>query len=614
MRNPISLKTRLLVSIWLILIIGVLLPFYFFHRDFTREIIAESRRDAIQQMDHIHWLLSSEKSFRSTEELRDWLAKVGKQLNARITYIGRDGGAIADSQLSAEEVAKFENLSGRPEFLQAMYEDTGTAVRYSKISGQEHIFIAKRISIEGPFAPGVLRLAFPFSPVKTLLDRLSGGLILIISIVFAATLVLGWAIIRRLRAPVSEMVTAVDAIGAGDFKHRIHTRSEQVLYPLTVAINRMGENIGKRISEISTQRQHLEAVFDGMREGVMVLNSKGRVLEVNRAFSELVAPREASLGRNPLEVVRNIEFQEACERILAQTGPEAQAETIEVPMGRDRVFNVNIVRIRDHNQCVGAIVVFHDISNIKRLERVRQDFVANVSRELGAPLVSIKTHVEKIVAEDTSLDNKTRGSLLFVAKESGHMLRIVKDLLQLAALDSRPKHSRGLSANPADALAAAWDGCRSAAVEKDIHLESALPETGIEIAADFDQLVRVFRNLLENGIKYSIEGGKLSVGHRVEEGKAVFSVRDEGPGIPRAHQHRIFERFYRAGQPITGIQASTGLGLAICKHIVQNHGGTIWVESPNPLEQNGATFFFSMNPARESKCIEEPRSQECVLH
>ncbi len=223
-----------------------------------------------------------------------------------------------------------------------------------------------------------------------------------------------------------------------------------------------------------------------MREGVMVLNSRGRVLEVNKAFSELVAPREASLGRNPLEVVRNIEFQEACERILAQTGPEFQTETIEVPLGRDRVFNVNIVRIRDHNQYVGAIVVFHDISNIKRLERVRQDFVANVSRELGAPLVSIKTHVEKIVAGDSALDDKTRSSLLSVAKESGHMLRIVKDLLQLAALDSSPKLSRSLSTNPADALAAAWDECRSAAVEKDVHLESALPETGIEIAADFD--------------------------------------------------------------------------------------------------------------------------------
>ncbi len=602
MRNFITFRIRLLVGLWLILALGMLLPFWLYQRNFSNEIISDAKAAAIRQMDHLYWVLS-EKTFRNTDELQTWLSQAGQQLNLRISFIDLDGRALADSKLLPAQISGFENLSGRPEFLQAISEKMGWAIRYSKVSHAQHVFVAKKISLSGPFPPGVLRIASPFSTIKNLLSSLSRWFVFLIAITFAATLVLSWALIRRLRVPVSELVKAVDAIGAGNFKYRVHT-GDEVIYPLAVSINRMAETMGGRKEEMTGRCQRLEAVFDGMREGVMVLNSKGRILEVNRAFGELIAPRQTCLGRNPLEVVRSIELQEACERVLARTAPDCPVESIEVSPGRHRVFSVSIVKLCDHNQYEGAIVVFHDISNIKRLEKVRQDFVANVSRELAAPLVSIQTHIQNVLDVDFSLEEKTRNSLSATLKEAGHMLRIVDDLLQLAALESGQAISPKVSINPAAALAEAWDQCRSEAVHKQIQLDSTLPETGIGVAADFGQLVRVFRNLLENGIKYSLEGGKLRVGHRTEGDTAiVFSVRDEGTGIPRQHQQRIFERFYRAGKPISGEQTSTGLGLAICKHIVQNHGGTIWVESPNPFQQNGATFHFSMRLAQEEEAV-----------
>lgn len=612
MHDAISLKKRLLISLWLLLLLGILLPFWFYHRDFKNEILAEAKQETVQRMEHIAWLVTDGKSFESMPAFNEWINQVGRQLSLRITYASAAGRVLVDSELTPEEAQKFENLAGRPEFLQAMNRDIGLSIRTSKLSKQEHIFVAKKITPKSPLPAGVLRIASPFSPVKSLLDNVTRGFLFLLAIIFVATLFLSWALIRRLRIPVSEMAQAVEAIGAGDFKRRIPGR-DQELYPLALAINRMADNISSRIDKIHSREQHLQAVFDGMNEGVMVLNPRGNIVEVNRAFSEFSASREKCLGKKPLEVVRSLELQEACERILAGNSGFDTATALEVQLAPDRFFNVNIVKLGVSPKGFGAIIVFHDISKIKRLEKVRQDFVANVSRELNAPLVSVKTHIQKVISESAQLDEKARVSLTSSIRETEHLLGIVRDLLQLASLDSSPMQFQTLSANPAGALAAAWDDCLAAAIDKNVHLESNLPENGIDVAASFEQLVQVFRNLLRNGIKYSPEGGTLTIGHSVEGEMVTLHVLDEGPGIPRNRQDRIFERFYRAGKPVTDQHASSGLGLAIAKHIVQNHGGAIWVRSPGTNRKDGATFFFSMHAARERR-LSDSEDTRIVLH
>lgn len=611
MRDAISLKKRLLLSIWLVLSVGILLPFWFYHRDFNREIIAASKQQASQQLDHLCWLIE-DRSFQSIEELHHWLSQAGKQLNSRLTYVSIDGRALADSQIDRAELDRFENLAHRPEIAQAMSGETGSAIRISKVSDLEHIFAAKKISPKQPLSPGVLRVALSFSPVKSQLDRAATGFVFLLTVIFVATFLISWALVRRLRIPVSEMTRAVTAIGAGDYSRRIPGHDRE-LYPLASAINRMADTLGRRLKKISERQQRLEAVFDGMREGVMVLSPKGKIIEVNRAFSEFIPYPTDCVGKNPLEVIRNLELQDACERILSVTGVEPATATIEIPLGRDRIFNVDIVRTGGDSGDMGAIAVFHEISRIKRLEKIRQDFVANVSRELNAPLISIKAHIERILAESPTLEDRARASLAIVLKETGGLLSIVQNLLQLAALDSSPVRHGLLSADPAQALDMAWDQCRSAAAAKNIELEIDLPPMGLDVAANQEQLTQVFFNLLGNGIKYSPEGGRLSVGHSFEGGMVTFCVRDQGPGIPPKHQDRIFERFYRTGTQVAGIHASSGLGLAICKHIVQNHGGSIWVQSPNEGRKNGATFLFSMPLAGRDSRVEE-RPAENALH
>ena len=225
---------------------------------------------------------------------------------------------------------------------------------------------------------------------------------------------------------------------------------------------------------------------------------------------------------------------------------------------------------------------------------VRQDFVANVSHELRTPLTSIKGYTETLLAESQPPPEVLASFLEVILKNTNHMVRMVDDLLQLARMEAHQEIFKPARINPTEALMAAWKACLPAAQEKRVSLTKHLPQEGLGVWADFDQLLRVFRNLLENAIRYSPEGEAITVDFRAEANTVTIGVGNDGPSIPKHHQQRIFERFYRIEKSRGGEFGGTGLGLAICRHILLNHGGLIWVQSPNPGGTNGATFFFTL--------------------
>jgi two-component system phosphate regulon sensor histidine kinase PhoR len=239
-------------------------------------------------------------------------------------------------------------------------------------------------------------------------------------------------------------------------------------------------------------------------------------------------------------------------------------------------------------------VVFHDISELKRLEKVRRDFVANVSHELRTPLTSIKGYAETLLAEEEGVRGDGRSFLEIILKHANHMSKMVDDLLQLARLEARHETLEPGAVDAAEALQSAWKECAALAAAQNVHLENLLLEEGVTVRADSDQLAQVFRNLLENGIKHSPPGGSVRVSCTLGSETATFQVYDEGTGIPLQAQERIFERFYRVEKNRSDHTGSTGLGLAICRHIIQNHGGRIWVESPPPEANKGSAFFFTL--------------------
>ncbi|HIJ68378.1 MAG TPA: PAS domain S-box protein, partial [Deltaproteobacteria bacterium] len=415
---------------------------------------------------------------------------------------------------------------------------------------------------------------------------------LIILTGFIAFALLSLGLMVSASRSVSLLSSAADSIGHGDVKVLPQFHHGHYFYPLAKSIRENAERVESYIQTITEQKFQLESILDGIEEGILLLNSAGRIDSSNRAARSMFSSIPELKGRRPLEVIRSPELQAACNRILEK---EIHSFHSEVALGSDRFYHVHIVRIEQSKGQFGAIIALHDISELKRLETVRRDFVANASHELRTPLTSIKGYTEVLMSED---DPEVRSPCLEVIfKNANHMIKIVNDLLQLAKVED---YNTIMDIRPVKAdevLAEAWKACAPAAEQRSVSLQNDLPPDGPMVQADFDQLVQVFRNLLENAVKYSPPGAKVEVFSLAQNGKVTIGVSDSGPGIPRKDQQRIFERFFRVERYRGKETGSTGLGLAICRHIVRIHGGAIWVESPRKDISSGSTFFFTLPPA-----------------
>ena len=594
MLKNLSFRSRLLLSLWGVLFLALLLPSIYYRQILSDDIEADTRTNAIRQLNLAYWLSSQEQPFETTAALQEWCKTLGTHLEIRITFVARDGIVVADSKVAFSRVPAMDNHANRPEIIQAYKEAVGTSSRYSTTLGKHLIYAARRIDERGVIPSGVIRVAVPFSEVRRRLDHLSKNLILIIVLTFGATIFLSYILVRQLEIPIQRMIRAAEAIGSGDYRERIRRYPGKEFSPLAQAINQMAERIDTHIKTITEQKQQLGAILDGMSEGVMVLDSNGKIKTTNKALSMIIPDLSTAAGRRPLEVVRSHELQRACDQVISgDYESEIRPLRLEIFLDPGRVFDVNIVQLGDQEEGIGAIVVFHDISELKRLEKVRQDFVANVSHELRTPLTSIKGYAETILTEGSEDSDSAREFLQIILKHSNHMSNMVDDLLQLARLEAREQPLEYEPVNAADALNSAWKACASLAGERDISLENLLPEEGVMVRADLEQLEQVFRNLLENAVKYGPPGGTVTIACDFGPVMATFQVTDQGPGIPIQDQPRIFERFYQVEKDRANHSDSTGLGLAICRHIIQNHGGRIWVESPPQGETKGSAFFFT---------------------
>jgi len=569
---------------------------WFYYRNLKQDIITEAEKNAIRSLNLVQWILDQNETPRNLEEFHKSLGDIGKMMGIRITYVQEGGQVIADSDVPLSKLSSLDNHAARPEIIQAHEQQIGLVIRFSRTSDRGLIYVAKAVDSKNLIPAGVLRVAIPWSNLRERFDKLNTTLLLALIMTFLVIAAISYLLIRQLDKPIQAMINATEAIGQGNYKQRIQFHPRHEFYLLARSINTMAELINKQIQTITEQKQQLEAIFNGMKEGVMLLDSHGKIRNVNRAMTEIIPNTRNSIGRRPLEVTMSLELQKASDFVLSTVNnSDSYPYLLQIVLqGGERVYDVSIVRLHDGQEGMGSIVVFHDISELKRLEKVRQDFVANVSHELRTPLTSIKGYTETLLAEQKHTPETLASFLQVILKNTNHMVKMVDDLLQLARLEAHQGMTKTSSVNAAESLSAAWKACAPVAQSKGIEFQQHLPEQGLEVAADFDQLVQVFRNLLENAIKYSPPNDKIEVGYELEGNKVTFQVRDNGPGIPKQHQQRIFERFYRVEKIRSNYPGSTGLGLSICRHIIMNSGGRIWVESPSNSDGTGTTVFFTL--------------------
>ncbi|MCG6919388.1 MAG: HAMP domain-containing protein, partial [Deltaproteobacteria bacterium] len=277
MLKNLSFKSRLLLSFWGVIFLALLLPSIYYRQTLGQDIEADTRSNAIHQLNLAFWLFHQEQPFQTAASLQEWCKTLGAHLGTRITYVAENGKVIADSQVPLAKIPSLDSHANRPEIIQAFKEDLGTSTRYSTTLGRDLIYVARRIDRVGSIPSGVIRLAVPFLDVKKRLDLLSKNFLFIIVATFGATIVISYILVRQLEAPVRRMIGAAEAIGSGDYQKRIRIFPGQEFSPLAKAINHMAESIETQIQTITEQKQQLEAILNGMTEGVMVLDSRGRI-------------------------------------------------------------------------------------------------------------------------------------------------------------------------------------------------------------------------------------------------------------------------------------------------------------------------------------------------
>jgi two-component system phosphate regulon sensor histidine kinase PhoR len=322
----------------------------------------------------------------------------------------------------------------------------------------------------------------------------------------------------------------------------------------------------------------------------MVVDAHGKVILTNRVLEDVVQGRSDFFGKTPVEVIRSAELQNGFAQVL-ETGESFSMELSIATPEADRVFAVTIARLMHQDRTGGAVAVFHDITDLKRVEVMRRDFVANVSHELRTPLTSIKGYAETLCEEGIEKVPQAESFAQIILKHANRLSALVQDLLSLTQLESQSTPITRQEVGLHKILDAAFLVVKPTAEGKKLNIETERVAHNTMIWADRDQIGQALLNLLDNAVKYTPEGGSISVSALDAGNEVQVTVSDTGIGIPREHLNRIFERFYRVDKNRSRELGGTGLGLSIVKHIIQSHGGRVWVNSE--LEE-GSAFSFSL--------------------
>lgn len=593
-----SLRDRLVLSFGLILLLTMGIPLYYLHRHLEQTVEQEAREGALRDLRAVDWVLLTSRS-PSLEALGETLRTLAARMDLRITYMDESGRVLTDSGMTKDQVGQLESHLQRPEVAEAVARGAGTSMRYSDTLGQYLMYAAQTHSGHGEVSMGILRIARPMSQIRGTTDRLYGraGWVMAGSILLAFAL--ASLVSRYVVRSISSVAQAASDIGQGDPGRRIRISPSKELAPLVSAFNNMAERIELNVQTITKQKMESEAVLNGMKAGVIVLDGRGHILRGNYAAQEIFPGLPAYAGRKPMEVARIQDLQDACDAALSRrkAGDFSQA-SLEVNLQSGKWFEVSIVPIKGDAE-PGAIMVFHDITEIRRVEQIRRDFVANVSHELRTPLTSIKGYAETLMAMDAYDAELTRSFLEVILRNGNHMNAMLDDLLQLSRLEHAKQRLDVIAVDPSSAMYSAWKSCQP--LRKHIDFINDVPESAPPVRANFEQLVQVFRNVLENAVKYVPEANARIHVHAAVNGSSLdICIDDNGAGIPREDQARIFERFYRVEKDRNSAVGGTGLGLAICRHIMVNHGGRITAQSPVPETGTGSRFIITLPLAGQS--------------
>ncbi len=509
--------------------------------------------------------------------------QIGRTTGTRITIMNRSGVVLGDS---LADPGTMDNHGSRPEVVGALETGLGKNVRFSKTLRKRTFYVAIPVPSENE-PVGVVRVAVPEDEVTEQLWTVYAALGVGALIAAALALVVSGLLARAIAKPLEALGSAAGRLGRGELDVRVQVSTDDELGMLSRAFNEMADNLEANVQALAAERNEREAILASMKEGVITVHTTGKVLLANDAFKEMIgAERESVEGRTLIESVRNAELAQFVKEAQAAAGP---SETELALHGAGyRVLSLHAVPLIGGNgNRVGSLIVARDVTKMRRLEEVRKSFVANVSHELKTPITLVKGYVETLL--DGALhDTKKLPEFLSTVKEhADRMNAMIDDLLQLAALEAGQDKNSVSLIDVVSVAERVRSNFADIASSKGIEIRLDAPERPVNVTANESLLEHAIANLVDNAVKYTGEGGHIAIEVCLKGNMAILNVTDDGIGIEKRHQKRIFERFYRVDRARSRELGGTGLGLSIVKHIVTSHGGSVSVESQ---PGQGSTF------------------------
>jgi two-component system phosphate regulon sensor histidine kinase PhoR len=576
-------KNRLFWKVGLLYLLILLLVLIILDTYVVQTLKREYQGGALSQLESLSRVaLRKPPQSLNAGELTEW-SHWWAQSGIRVTLVANDGTVLADSD---ENPKKMENHRERPEIREAFSTGSGSAVRYSTTLKHELVYSAHRFDLND--APLVIRFALPVyrlnEGVAEFRRRLWSISLLILVLTGGASLYFFRKVSNRIR----RLTSFSRRVAEGDFRQMPLEPTNDELADLSSTLNQTASRLDKTIRTLTEERNQSAAVLASMEEGVLVTGPDQRVIFCNSAFCQAAGVSNTRWeGRLVVELIRNSDLLSMIQKALA--GNKVIHGEVVVGSIRTRSFAVTSAPVHSDTLISGAVMVLHDISEIRRLERARRDFVANVSHEFRTPLTAIRGFAETLLEGALEDVENNRRFIEIIHDHALRLSRLTDDLLRLAQIEAGQLQLEIQPITVVNIVEPCLETTRVKAAQKGLALEVQCAPDLPALRGDIRSLQGVLQEILDNAVRYSSKDGRIRIQTAIQGSQAVISVSDTGIGIPKADQDRIFERFYRTDPARSRDSGGTGLGLSIAKHLIEAHGGRIKVESE---VGRGSTFYI----------------------
>lgn len=521
--------------------------------------------------------------------LDKWIKSIGSDIDSRLTVIDMSGKVLADSHYNP---VKMDNHLNRPEIIELINgKNSSYRIRRSKTLQQQMFYYSLPIKVNGNLT-GFLRLSKSLNAINETIEKNTQNYLLFFFLTVILSFILAWGFSNGLVRPLNKLGSMAEKLAHGNFKERIVLNSyNNELGTLAHSFNYMANELERKIEEIFREKSRTEAVFTSIVDGLIVTDNEKKITMVNPAARKILGLNKGVLGRDIIEVIRHHKVDQLLETSLEKKKILKEELNFQTP--GSKIIRLNFAPIENkEGQVAGGLIVLTDVTELRRLEQLRKEFVANVSHELKTPLTSIIGYIDTIIDNDIKDDTTIKRFLSIIKDEADRLYLLIKDLLDLSKLEAK----RGeVILQPGDLnkiVKKIYLMLQEQAESKDIDLKLDIKEKLPFVYLIPEQIEQVLINLVDNGIKYTEPGGRVILRAYEENNRVVVEVEDNGIGIPEEDQGRIFERFYRVDKARSRSMGGTGIGLSIVKHIIKNHDSEIKVESE---PGKGSLFRFYLN-------------------